>query len=58
MGGFSKDFINPAPWYFRTLESWVVLFVDSGFRLLELREPLHPTSRKPASAIFIAEATG
>ena len=52
--GFSADFTDPAPWYFRTLESWIKLFVDSGFRLLELREPSHPQTRKPASIIFIA----
>ncbi|MBW4488559.1 MAG: hypothetical protein KME12_12290 [Trichocoleus desertorum ATA4-8-CV12] len=38
--GFSPDFVDPAPWYFRTLESWTRLFVDSGLRLVELREPL------------------
>jgi 2-polyprenyl-3-methyl-5-hydroxy-6-metoxy-1,4-benzoquinol methylase len=50
--GLSADFTDPAPWYFRTMESWVKLFAESGFRLLELREPLHPVTRKPASAIF------
>lgn len=53
--GFSADFSDPAPWYFRTMESWVRLFVDSGFRLLEIREPLHPATQKPASVIFVAE---
>jgi hypothetical protein len=56
--GFSDDFADPAPWYFRTLESWVKLFVDSGFRLREMREPLHPTTQKPASALFVAEVAG
>lgn len=56
--GFSADFSNPAPWYFRTLESWVELFAGSGFRLLEVREPPHPTTQKPASIIFIGEAIG
>ena len=54
--GFSSDFTDPAPWYFRTLESWTTLFVTSGFRLREIREPIHPMTRKPASVIFIAEA--
>ena len=53
--GFSTDFTDPAPWYFRTLESWIQLFVTSGFRLVEMREPLHPKTHKPASVIFIAE---
>lgn len=56
--GFSTDFSDPAPWYFRTLESWIKLFVDSGFRLREVREPLHPKTQKPASIIFIGETTG
>ena len=56
--GFSTDFCDPAPWYFRTLESWIKLFVDSGFRLREVREPLHPKTQKPASIIFIGETAG
>jgi SAM-dependent methyltransferase len=56
--GFSPDFTDPAPWYFRTLESWVRLFAESGFRLCELREPLHPVTRRPASAIFVGEVAG
>jgi 2-polyprenyl-3-methyl-5-hydroxy-6-metoxy-1,4-benzoquinol methylase len=54
--GFSADFSDPAPWYFRTLESWTRLLTDSGLRLLELREPLHPQTRKPVSVIFLAQA--
>ncbi|HEY7929966.1 MAG TPA: class I SAM-dependent methyltransferase [Steroidobacteraceae bacterium] len=54
--GFSSDFSAPAPWYFRTLQSWVQLYGASGLRLLEVREPLHPTSGAPASVIFIATA--
>lgn len=56
--GFSSDFADPAPWYFRTMASWVKLIVDSGLRLLEIREPLHPVTQKPASAIFIADVSG
>ena len=54
--GFSADFVDPAPWYFRTIGSWLQLLAASGLRLLELREPLHPTTGKPASLILIAEA--
>ena len=56
--GFSSHFCDPAPWYFRTLESWIKLFVDSGLRLLEVREPIHPKTQKPASVIYIAEIVG
>jgi len=51
--GFSTDFTDPSPWYFRTLESWIKLFMDNGFRLREVREPIHPKTQKPASVIFI-----
>lgn len=54
--GFSPEFSDPAPWYFRTLETWENLLVGSGFRILETREPLHPETGKPASVIFIAES--
>ncbi len=53
--GFSADFTDPAPWYFRTMESWEALFGKHRLRLLERREPLHPHTRQPASVIFIAD---
>ncbi|CAK0777717.1 hypothetical protein CCP4SC76_6470001 [Gammaproteobacteria bacterium] len=56
--GFSSDFSNPAPWYYRTLENWIKLFVDSGFWLREVREPILPKTQKPASIIFVGETTG
>jgi len=56
--GFSDDFTDPAPWYFRTLEGWVDLIAKSGLTLVELREPIHPTTNKPASVLFIALAAG
>jgi len=53
--GFSADFTDPAPWYFRTLETWKDLFSKNGLRLIETREPTHPITQRPASAIFIGE---
>ncbi len=53
--GFDSAFTDPPPWYFRTLASWATLLSESGLRLVELREPVHPTSREPLSIIFIAE---
>ena len=55
--GFSQDFTDPAPWYFRTLESWVTLFADSGLQLRTIREPIHPGTQRPASVIFVATGT-
>jgi 2-polyprenyl-3-methyl-5-hydroxy-6-metoxy-1,4-benzoquinol methylase len=54
--GFSVDFTDPAPWYFRTLASWLALLLRHGLRLLELREPIDPRTQQPASVIFIADA--
>lgn len=51
--GFSSDFSDPAPWYFRTLESWVELYSEAGFSLQEIREPLHPQTGEPESVILI-----
>lgn len=53
--GFDASFVQPAPWYFRTLEAWTSLFVRAGFRLLEIKEPIHPETQKPASVVFVAE---
>lgn len=53
--GFSTDLTDPPPWYFRTLESWVRLYGDSGLHLLEVREPVHPQTGKPVSIILIGE---
>lgn len=52
--GFSSDFTDPAPWYFRTIDSWVKLMRDNGLENLEIREPVHPVSGRPASIIFMA----
>lgn len=56
--GFGAAFSDPAPWYFRTLESWVALLTQSGLRVVEIREPLHPRTQRPASVILVAEAGG
>ncbi len=51
--GFSDKFSDPAPWYFRTLETWKTLFLENGFKLSEILEPLNPKTKMPASVIFI-----
>ena len=56
--GFSSEFTDPAPWYFRTIASWVRLLVASRWRLIDVREPLHPATNRPASVIFVARAAG
>lgn len=59
--GFGGEFSDPAPWYFRTLESWHSLLADSGFDLLESREPCEPGApgtSAPLSVIFIGRLRG
>ncbi|MEJ2479941.1 MAG: methyltransferase domain-containing protein [Acidihalobacter sp.] len=53
--GCGEEFTDPAPWYFRTLESWGRLFTARGLRLLEVREPLHPANSRPVSVLFVAQ---
>ena len=53
--GFDADFSDPAPWYFRTMGSWLQLLEESGLPRVEIREPINPTTQVPASVIFIAE---
>jgi 2-polyprenyl-3-methyl-5-hydroxy-6-metoxy-1,4-benzoquinol methylase len=55
--GFSTDFTDPAPWYFRTLESWVALLNNAGYIITGIHEPLHPLTGKPASVIFTSQPT-
>jgi SAM-dependent methyltransferase len=51
--GFGPEFVDPAPWYFRTLANWHALFARHHLRLLEIREPLHPSTGRPSSMLFI-----
>jgi 2-polyprenyl-3-methyl-5-hydroxy-6-metoxy-1,4-benzoquinol methylase len=51
--GCGDNFAKPAPWYFRTVGTWVKLLSDSGLHLVDLREPLHPETGKPASLILV-----
>ncbi len=51
--GFSSDFKDAHPWYFRTLEDWLALFLHCGYHIQSMQEPIHPKTGKPASVIFI-----
>ena len=53
--GFSDDFQDAPPWYFRTISSWIALFETHCLRVLEMREPLHPRTGKPVSLILVGE---
>ena len=53
--GFSDSFTDPAPWYFRTVESWQALFVQNGLTLIKVLEPVNPKTNAPASIIYIGK---
>lgn len=52
--GFGPAFTDPAPWYFRTVATWVALLRDAGLDLARLLEPLHPETGRPASLLLVA----
>jgi len=56
--GFSDDFQDAPPWYFRTVSSWIALFETHGLRVVEMREPLHPRTGKPVSLIVAGQLPG
>ena len=53
--GFSPEFTDPPPWYFRTLATWVNLFATTGLSVVEIREPKNPQTGKPAAVIFMGK---
>ncbi len=52
--GFSKEFVDPAPWYFRTIDSWKRLFLDNGFLISKIIEPFNPRTNDRTSLILKA----
>jgi 2-polyprenyl-3-methyl-5-hydroxy-6-metoxy-1,4-benzoquinol methylase len=56
--GFSDEFTDPAPWYFRTLATWIELYTANGLSLIEICEPIHPQTGKPVAIIFIGGLSG
>jgi len=54
--GCGEGFGQAAPWYFRTLGTWLRTFDVAGLRLVQVLEPLHPDTQRPASVIFVAAA--
>jgi 2-polyprenyl-3-methyl-5-hydroxy-6-metoxy-1,4-benzoquinol methylase len=53
--GFSHDFSDPAPWYFRTIESWLALYLENNFQISQIRAPIAPNTGKPASLIMVGK---
>ncbi|WDE13812.1 class I SAM-dependent methyltransferase [Thalassomonas haliotis] len=53
--GFSEDFVDPPPWYFRTMASWLTLFTDNALSPPDIIEPKSCNNSAPLSVIFVAE---
>lgn len=51
--GFEEKFSAPSLWYYRSMDAWKRLFQRHHWKLLEIREPMHPHRGKPASVIFM-----
>lgn len=54
--GMKRNFTQSYQWYFRTLESWVQLFKEANLAVKEIKEPVHPETKKPVSIIFVLKA--
>lgn len=50
--GFGEGFAAPMPWYYRTLASWIGVVSTAGYRVAEVREPVHPHTGRPASLLL------
>lgn len=55
--GMKRDFTKPYQWYFRTLSDWIKLFSEAGLNVMEIKEPVHPESKRPLSVIFVLQNT-
>ena len=55
--GFSDAFTNPAPWYYRTIGSWMMLLTHARFNIQEVIEPLNPFTHQPASLLLVAQVS-
>lgn len=55
--GMGAGFVEPMPWYYRTLESWIGVLGGSGFRINGLREPRHPQTGDPLSLLIEVSAS-
>ena len=54
--GLNRPFTHPYQWYYRTFSSWLKLVQQAGWQIVEVQEPVHPLSGKPASLLLIARS--
>jgi hypothetical protein len=53
---FGAAFIEPMPWYFRTLGSWIDAIGAAGFRIERIDEPMDAERGEPLSLLISAKA--
>lgn len=53
---FGADFVEPMPWFFRTLGSWLDAIRAAGFAIERCDEPLDAASGRPLSLLIHAVA--
>jgi 2-polyprenyl-3-methyl-5-hydroxy-6-metoxy-1,4-benzoquinol methylase len=53
--GMKRDFTSPYQWYYRTMEDWIMLFRNAGLTIVEIKEPVHPQTKRPLSTIFVLQ---
>jgi 2-polyprenyl-3-methyl-5-hydroxy-6-metoxy-1,4-benzoquinol methylase len=51
---FGEGFVEPMPWYFRTLASWVDLVSEAGFEIERIDEPPGEDRALPLSLLIAA----
>lgn len=56
--GIGEGFGEAAPWYFRTLETWINVYKNAGMHIVALHEPVHPVTAKPVSLILVGGIDG
>lgn len=52
---FGGAFREPMPWYCRTVSSWFQQVSESGWRVCEIEEPIHPQTKLPLSLLLTCQ---
>ena len=55
---FGGSFVEPMPWYFRTLASWVDAIAAGGFAIERCEEPVDAEKGLPLSLLLVAKPVG
>jgi 2-polyprenyl-3-methyl-5-hydroxy-6-metoxy-1,4-benzoquinol methylase len=50
--GLGDSFTMPYDWYFRTMEDWLILLNDAGYKNISVSDNIHPLNGNYLSVIF------